>query len=227
MEDHQHEQEQEPEQSKKIVVPKNKKEEQSKKVKKVDPKDQQEQENLFSEANRISPISKKIDKDEIHFIGGTVMTWKELLEAHFKFKKFISDKIRSREFTFREEIYRQWRRLKGWDMDSKSRPMLFAYYTVRDIYGSLPREIYSTLEQLNDYIYPGAGIRVYRYCQLLTKECHDEVRSIIETAIKLATSSNDIYEYRLKMAKVYGEPFSKTVQQMDMFRDNDGIVDSI
>jgi hypothetical protein len=68
---------------------------------------------------------------------------------------------------------------------------------------------------------------VYRHCQLLTKECHKDVRDIIDTAIKLATSSNDIYEYRVKLAKVYGEPFSKTVQQLDMFRDNDGIIDSI
>jgi hypothetical protein len=97
----------------------------------------------------------------------------------------------------------------------------------RDIYGSLPREIYSTLDELNQYIYPGAGIRIYRYCQLLTKECHADVRDIIETAIKLATSSKDIYEYRLKLAKVYVEPFSKTVQQMDMFRDNDGIIGSV
>jgi hypothetical protein len=221
------EEEQQQEQPKKNVVPENKQGKQDKKVKKVDPKHQEEQEKLFSEADQISPISKKINKDEIHFIGGTVTTWKELLEAHLKFKKFISDKIRSWELTFPEEIYRQWRRLKGWDMDSKIRPMLFAYYTVRDIYGSLPREIYSTLDELNDYIYPGAGVRVYRYCQLVTKECHEDVRSIIKTAIELATSSNDIYEYRLKLAKVYGEPFSKTVQQMDMFRDNDGIIGSI
>lgn len=219
--------EEQQEQPKKNIVPENKQGKQGKKVRKVNPKHKEEQERLFSEADQISPVSKKIDKEEIHLIGGTVTTWKELLEAHLKFKRFISNKIRDWELTFPEEIYRQWRRLKGWDMDSKTRPMIFAYYTVRDIYGSLPREIYSTLDELNDYIYPGAAIRVYRYCQLVTKECHEEVRGIIKMAIKLATSSADIYEYRLKLAKVYGEPFSKTVQQMDMFRDNDGIIDSI
>jgi len=66
-----------------------------------------------------------------------------------------------------------------------------------------------------------------RYCQLVTKDCHEEVRNIIKTAIKLATSSNDLYEYRLKLAKVYGEPFSKTVQQMEIFRNNDDIISSI
>ena len=211
-------------QQKKKIIPENKRE---KKVREVDPRHEEEQKQLFEEADKISPVSKKIDNDEVHFMNGTVKTWKELQEAHLKFKKFINDKLRAWELTFPEELYRQWRKLKGWDMDSKSRPMIFAYYTVRDIYGSLPREIYSTLDELNDYIYPGAAIRVYRYCQLVTKECHEDVRSIIETAIKLATSSNDIYEYRLKLAKVYGEPFSKTVQQMDMFRDNDGIVGSI
>lgn len=211
-------------QQKKKIIPENKRE---KKVREVDPRHEEEQKQLFEEADKISPVSKKIDIDEVHFMNGTVKTWKELQEAHLKFKKFINDKLRAWELTFPEELYRQWRKLKGWDMDSKSRPMIFAYYTVRDIYGSLPREIYSTLDELNDYIYPGAAIRVYRYCQLVTKECHEDVRSIIETAIKLATSSNDIYEYRLKLAKVYGEPFSKTVQQMDMFRDNDGIVGSI
>jgi len=227
MEDHLHEEEQNPEQPKKIVTSENKPDKKVKKVKKITPQEFEEQKRLFEEADQISPVSKKIDKDEIHFISGTIKTWKELQEAHLKFKNYINDKIRGWESTFPEEIYRQWRRLKGWDMDSKSRPMLFAYYTVRDIYGSLPREIYSTLDQLNDYIYPGAGIRIYRYCQLVTKECHDDVRDIIKTAIKLATSSSDIYEYRLKLAKVYGEPFSKTVQQMDMFRDNDGIIGSI
>ena len=197
------------------------------KPKTVDPKHIQEQNELFKESDKISPASKNIDTSEVHFINGDIKTWKELQEAHFKFKQFISDKIRAWELTFPEEIYRQWRRLKGWNMDAKSRPMIFAYYTVRDIYGSLPREIYSTLDDLNEYIYPGAGIRVYRYCQLVTKECHEEVRNIIQTAIKLATSSKDVYEYRLKLAKVYGQPFSKTVQQLDMFRDNDGIIGSI
>jgi hypothetical protein len=209
---------------KKKIIPENKKE---KKVKKANPQHEEEQKKLFKEADKISPVSKKIDKDEVHFISGDVKTWKELQEAHLKFKKFISDKIRTWELTFPEEIYRQWRRLNGWNMDSKIRPMLFSYYTVRDIYGSLPREIYSTLDELNEYIYPGAGVRIYRYCQLVTKECHEDVRSIIKKAIELATSSNDIYEYRLKLAKVYGEPFSKTVQQMDMFRDNDDIIGSI
>lgn len=215
---------QEPEQPKKNVSPENKKDQQRKKVKKVDPRHEEEQEKLFAEADLISPASKKIDKDEIHFLGGTVTTWKELQEAHLKFKKIISNKVRGWELTFPEEIYRQWRKLNGWDMDSKSRPMIFAHYTVRDIYGSLPREIYSTLDSLNEYIYPGASIRKYKHCQLLTQGCHKEVRKIIETAIEFATDSKDIYEYRLKLASRYGEPFSKTVFQMDLFRDNDNIL---
>jgi hypothetical protein len=224
MEDLHNEQAQEPEQPKKNVIPENKRHKHVKKEKKVDPKYQEEQKKLFEEADKISPVSKKIDRDEIHFIGGTVKTWQELLDAHSKFKKYISDKVRDWELTFPEEIYRQWRKLNGWDMDSKSRPMIFAYYTVRDIYGSLPREIYSTLDELNEYIYPGASIRVYKYCQLLTKGCHKEVRKIIEAAIEFATSSKDLYEYRLKLAARYGQPFSKTVFQMDMFRDNDDIL---
>lgn len=224
MEDHQHEHYQEPEQPSKKVESENKKEQQSKRVKKVDPKHQEEQEELFKKSDEISPVSKKIDKDEIYFLSGKVTTWKELLEAHAKFKRIISNKVRGWQLTFPEEIYRQWRKLNGWDMDSKSRPMLFALYTVRDIYGSLPREIYSTLDGLNEYIYPGAAIRKYKYCQLLTKECHKEVRKIIENAIEFATSSKDLYEYRLKLAARYGQPFSKTVFQMDLFRDNDDIL---
>ena len=212
------------EQKKSKIIPENK---QVKKNIIVDPKHQEEQRKLFLDADLISPASKNIDKAEIRFLSGDVKTWKELLEAHSKFKQFISDKLRGWEPTFPEEIYRQWRRLNGWDMDSKSRPMLFAYYTVRDIYGSLPREIYSTLDGLNDYIYPGAAIRMYKYCQLLTKECHDQVRAVIDDAIKFATSSKDLYEYRLKMAKIYGQPFSKTVLQLDAFRNNDNILGSI
>lgn len=36
-----------------------------------------------------------------------------------------------------------------------------------------------------------------------------------------------MYEYRLKLAAVYGRPFSKSVFQMDAFRDNDDILKSI
>jgi hypothetical protein len=162
--------------------------------------------------------------EKFKLLSGVETSWKELFEAHLKFKQFISDKLRAWELTFPEELYRQWRRLNGWDMNAKSRPMLFAYYTVRDIYGSLPREIYTTLDGLNEYIYP--GIRAHRFFQLLTEECHEEVRNIIKAAIKFAESSKDIYEYRVKLASRYGKPFSKSVCQLDAFRNNDEILGS-
>lgn len=160
--------------------------------------------------------------EKFQLLNRVETTWKELFEAHLKFKRFINAKRREWELTFPEELYRQWRKLNGWDVDSKIRPQIFAAYTVRDIYGSLPREIYPTLMEINEYIYP--GIRMCRYFQLLTKECHDEVRKIISTVIKIATTSKDMYEYRLRLAAVYGRPFSKTVYQMDAFRNNDEIL---
>jgi P63C domain len=163
--------------------------------------------------------------EKFKLLSGVETSWKELFEAHLKFEKFINSKIREWEFTFPEELYRQWRRLNGWDMDSKIRPMIFAYYTVRDIYGSLPKEVYPTLEGINEYVYP--GIRAYRYCQLVTEECHEDVREIIKSAIKFAESSKDLYEYRVKLASKYGKPFSKSACQLDAFRDNNGIVGSI
>jgi hypothetical protein len=205
---------------KKKIVPGSK---QDKKEKKVNPKHQEEQEKLFSDADQISPVSKKLDKiEKIELLNGSVTTWPELVEAHLKLKKFISNKLRSWEFTFPEEIYRQWRKLNGWDMNSKNRPMIFAFYTVRDVYGSLPREVYKTLDGINEFIYP--GIRMYRYCQLVTEECHEDVRKIIKTIIGIAEKSKDVYEYRLKLAAVYGAPFSKSVFQMDAFRDNNDIL---
>lgn len=163
--------------------------------------------------------------EKFKLLNDAETSWKELVEAHAKFKDFINAKLREWELTFPEELYRQWRRLNNWNMDSKSRPMIFAAYTVRDIYGSLPKEIYQTLDGLNEYIYP--GIRMYRYCQLLTKECHEEVRKIIRSAIEIATSSADLYEYRLKLAARYGTPFSKSVCQLDAFRNNDEILGSV
>ncbi|MCS3797186.1 P63C domain-containing protein [Niastella sp. OAS944] len=163
--------------------------------------------------------------EKFRLLNGDETSWKELLEAHLKFKKFFNAKQREWQLTFPEEIYRQWRRLNGWDMNSKSRPMLFAAYTVRDIYGSLPKEIYSTLDGINEYIWP--GIRRYKHFQLLTEECHDDVRKIIKTAIDLAKSSNDLYEYRVKLASIYGTPFSKSVCQLDAFRNNDDIIKTI
>ena len=176
-------------------------------------------ENKFSDEN----LDK--EKEKFQLLCGVETSWKELTEAHLKFKKFINKNRREWEFTFPEELYRQWRRLNGWNMDSKSRPIIFAAYTVRDIFGSLPKEIYLTLEVLNDYVFP--GIRMYRYCQLLTEESHEEVRRIIKVAIRFAISSKDIYEYRLKLASVYGTPFSKSVFQLDAFRNNEEILNSI
>ncbi len=162
------------------------------------------------------------ENEKFQLLSGVETSWKELKEAHLKYKQFINAKLREWEFTFPEELYRQWRRLNNWDMNSTSRPMIFAAYTVRDIYGSLPREIYSTLEEINEYVYP--GIRMFRYCQLLTEECHREVRGIINSAVEIAKSSSDVYEYRVKLAAAYGKPFSKSVAQLDAFRDNDSIL---
>jgi hypothetical protein len=67
-------------------------------------------------------------KEKIKLLGGAETSWKELYEAHLKFRNFINNKLRDWEPTFPENLYRQWRRLNGWDMDSKTRPMLFAYY---------------------------------------------------------------------------------------------------
>ena len=53
------------------------------------------------------------------------------------------------------------------------------------------------------------------------------MRGIINNAIKFAEFSSDLYEYRLKLAAKYGSPFSKTAFQMDAFRDNDNILNSI
>lgn len=215
------------EEQKKKTLPENEQGKQVKKIKEINPAEQQEQKSLLFEADRISPVNKKIDKVEIETIGGHRVAWAELVEAHTKYNSYISEKVRDWQPTFPEELYRQWRRLNNWDMNSKSRPKIFAAYTVRDIYGSLPKEIYTTLDLLNEYIDINAGIRMYRYCQLLTKECHDEVRDIIGTAVRLATSSKDIYEYRLKLAAIYGRPFTKTVQQLDAFRNNDDILNTI
>lgn len=163
--------------------------------------------------------------EKFQLLNGFETSWKELLTAHQKFKTYINSKIREREFTFPEEIYRQWRKLNGWDMDSKGRPMIFAHYTVRDIYGSLPKEIYPEIEGLNEYLYP--GIRKYRYCQLLTEECHQDVRKIISKVISIAQSSDRLYDYRLRLAAVFGKPFSKSVFQIDLFENNDEILGSI
>ncbi len=163
--------------------------------------------------------------EKFKLLSGLQTSWKELYDAHLKFKNYINSKLREWELTFPEELYRQWRRLNGWDMDSNIRPMIFASYTIRDIYGSLPREIFSTLEVLNAYIYP--GIRPYRYFQLLTPERHEMVKVIIDDAVKFATESKDIYEYRLKMVARHGKPFSKSVIQLDAFRNNDDILGTI
>jgi hypothetical protein len=212
---------------------KNKKLKGKKGLKKVVREQQHEEMQLILHQVEIPVIEKfsneSLDRaNEIKFLSGEVFTWKELVEAHFKYKRFIAAKKRDYEKTFPDEIYDQWRRLNGWNNkphEKHHKPPIFGRYTKLFVYGRLPREILPTLEGLNNYIYP--GIRLYKHFELVTDETYADIKGFIRDVISLAKMCNDMYEFRLKYAAKYGKPFSKSVCQMDAFRDNDNILGSI
>lgn len=168
------------------------------------------------------------ENEKFQLLNGVETSWKELREAHFKFMRFIAEIKRGYEKTFPPEIYSEWRRLNGWDKNpfqKHHKPIIFALYTILFIYGRFPKEILPTLEDLNKYIYP--GIRLYKHFELLTDEGYKDIETFIQDVIKITRTCNDMYEFRVKYAAKYGKPFSKSVAQLDAFRDNDNLLNII
>jgi hypothetical protein len=163
------------------------------------------------------------ENEKFQLLSGEVTTWKKLREAHFKYKRYIAAIKRAYEKTFPDELYDQWRRLNGWDKSPYQKhlkPLVFARYTKLFIYGRLPKEILPTLEELNEYIYP--GIRLYKHFELITDQTYDDVKGYIDDCIQIAKSCKDMYAFRVKYAAKYGPPF-----QLNAFRDNENILGSL
>lgn len=173
--------------------------------------------------NKFSDKSLDRANEKFLLLSGFETSWKELVEAHEKFKKFIAAKKRDYVKTFPDEIYDEWRRLNNWNKRPYAKhhkPPIFGRYTKLFIYGRLPREILPTLEDLNDYIYP--GIRLYKHFELVTDQTYSDIKQYIQDVIDEARASDDMYEFRVRYAAKYGLPF-----QLSLFRDNDSIIASI
>jgi hypothetical protein len=177
----------------------------------------------FPVINKFSDANLDRENEKFQLLSGEVTSWKKLREAHYKFKRYIAAKKRDYEKTFPDELYEHWRRLNGWDKDpyqSHHKPPIFGRYTKLFIYGRLPREILPALEDLNDYIYP--GVRLYKHFELITDQTYEDIKGFINNCSQVAKKCNDMYEFRVKYAALYGPPF-----QLSAFRDNDEILGTI
>jgi len=147
----------------------------------------------------------------IKTLGGDEITINKLLEEQRRLKKFIKTKISEHKKTFKDELYHEWRRLRGWDKNPYAKhhkPKVFAWYTVRFIYGRFPKEIYPELDRVNVH-------RLYRHFQKLTKKAYGSLNDYIDDVIRVAKASNSMYEFKGRYAREFGEPF-----QISLFEDN-------
>lgn len=175
--------------------------------------------------NKFSDQSLDRANEKFSLLSGVQTSWKELLEAHAKYTDFIASKKREHEKTFPDKLYMEWRRLNGWDKSPYAKhhkPPIFGTYTKLFVYGRLPKEILPVLEELNDYIYPGSGIRHFKHFELVSDKTYEDIKVFISEIIKVTENCNDMYEFRVKYAAKYGVPF-----QLSLHRDNDTILNSI
>ncbi len=152
---------------KKILI-----ESKAKPIKKIDPKQLQEQEGLFSQADSISPINKKIDKAEIiQLTSGEFVNVDEYVDEHFyaevatHFYKIFYNLIADLLGISREE------------MKPFRKPYVVALLKNKLIYGRFPNAIQKKIYARNPYI--GYCTRKYWNYQTLTKTGDLSLRDFI------------------------------------------------
>jgi len=144
-------------------------------VKKVDPKHIQEQELLFTKADLISPINKKIDPIEIvKTIGGQEINLNEYIEVNY-----INYTGQDTHFT-REQFYYPLADMFGVDrklMDNFIRPHFVPVFKNNFIISRFPQKVVSHIREKNKYIaYCRRGFFHY---QLMTKKADSDYRLYI------------------------------------------------
>lgn len=178
MEDHLDEQQQDPEQPKKKVVSEGEKGQQSKKVKKVDPKHQEEQEKLLFDADQISPIGKrkKINKAEIvKTMGGEEINLADYIEENY-----ITGKS---THYFKEQFYYPLADMFGVPrkvMDEFVKPYFVPVFKNAFILSRFPQRVVNRIQEKNPYV--SYWYRRYFHYQFLTKTADVEYRLFISQA---------------------------------------------
>ncbi len=161
------------------------------------------------------------EKEIFELLNGTKLSLWHLNEANKQLRKFIAQKKREYAKTFPDELYAEWRRLRGWDSgdyQKHHKPWIFARYTIKFLYGRFPKEVLPALEELNEFI-THLGKRLTMHFEWLSDESYGQLKSFIRDVINVSKTCSNFYEFNLKYAAKYGPPF-----QQSLFEDNDGIL---
>jgi hypothetical protein len=185
---------------KKKIEPGNK---QDKKVKKINPKHQEEQEKLFSEADQISPVSKKIDKAEIvKTIGGEVINVADYVEDNYVtgksthyFKPFynaIADLL-----GLSHDVMKPFRKLR-----------IVALLKRKFVWGRFPNTVQQKIYKRNPYT--GYCTRTYWNYQVITKKAdtlsREYIKDFEETAKKVLENNGRMKEFIIEHSTKCGLP---------------------
>lgn len=155
---------------------------QKKNVKKIiDPKHQQEQEELFAKSDEISPANKKIDKSEvIQTIGGEAIDLGRYIEENY---------IAVQSTHYFKSFYLALADLFNVDpivMERFVKPVFVPVFKNYFILGRFPQKVQNRLKAKNKYI--GYYKRKYYFYQLITKEADVKYRTFIDDAEKMAVA---------------------------------------
>lgn len=197
----------------KTIAPKNK---QSPIVKPIDPKHLQEQEELFKESDRISPVSKKIDKAEIvtvTTIGGEVINIAD----------YIAETYAGKSTHFYPSFYNLIADLMGVSREVMIpfvKPPIVPALKRLLIYGRFPNAVQRKIYSNNPYT--GYCTRDYYNYQLLTKEadalCVKYIEEFEITAEEVLLRNGILKDFIIEHSIKCGLPI-----QLDLFGNIAGL----
>jgi hypothetical protein len=205
----QNDDEQKKDEQKKKIVPGSKT---PQKVKKVDPKHQEEQEKLFSEADKISPVSKKINKVEIvKTIGGDEINLAEYVEENY-----VNFKGKSTHY-FRDLFYYPLADMFGVPrkvMDDFMKPYFVPAFKNAFILSRFPQKVVARIHEKNPYIY--YWNREFFHYQVMTKKADADYRLFISQAQEIFSRNPKptIKEFMKEYCEKYKVPM-----QLNLFDD--------
>lgn len=191
---------------KKIILPNTSK----KKVKKVDPKQKEEQEQLIFKIKKLSPANKKVNRDEIVSLrGGDKINLDEYINENF---------ITGRSTHYFKPFYLTLAALFCVDpsvMERFVKPVFVPIFKLKFILGRFPQRTQDRLKQKNKY--SGYFKRKYYFYQLVTKKGDAEYRNFIKEAEEMAVlHKGDLKGFIVAYCSKYGLPI-----QLNLF---DGII---
>lgn len=181
---------------------------QVRKVKKVDPKEQLEQEQLFVESDKISPVNKKIDKKEIvKTVGG----------EEINISDYIAETYAGKSTHFFPSFYNLIADLLGVShevMKQFVKPLIVPQLKRAFIYGRLPFLVQQRLYQKNPYT--GYCTRDQFNYQWLTKDADVVLRGYIkdfeDEGKKILLSGGNMQDFIAHFGAKFNLSF-----QIDMF----------